>query len=153
MSYWSSCRGCNWYVPPAGWDSSYIAIVDVPYAGNPNLAAQNGRFTLAIKRHSSEAILKPLDQIFRDICVEAEQLGVAKRMVLGQGFDTATAFTKFTLPASRSADLLNRLFQLGYNRARFFPGYAGCKEIIDEALAMRKHVKFFTQRSILEPEE
>jgi hypothetical protein len=122
-----------------------IAVIDAPYSSNPNLAAQKGRFTTVLDSSEqfgtkSEECYKPLDKVYGDICIEAEEKGLIKTMLLPDEFDSSKVFTKITLPISRAPFLLNRLYQLGYNASRIFPGYSGCIKSVNELLEIRKHV-------------
>ena len=124
--------------------TQYIAVVDAPYAGNPNLAAQKGRFTLAIERNrpfeDTGRIRKSLDEIFYDIFLECESID--KTSMLKLPFETSHMFLKYSLPVSESADLLNRLHQRGYKASRVFPGYSSCLMNVNEKMQVRKTINF-----------
>jgi hypothetical protein len=124
----------------------YIAIIDTPYAGNPNLSAQKGRFTLAIEKSDrfseTSATHKSLDVIFQDICLQCEKQNSLQLLFLPDDYQSSYAFYKFTLPVSQSADLLNRLHQLGYKASKLFPGYSACIETVDELLKIRETIDY-----------
>lgn len=126
--------------------SMHIAVVDAPYAGNPNLSAQKGRFTLVTEKsnqfNETGNVRKSLDQIFKDICMECDSLGKESLLFLPDDFQSSTAFVKHTLPVSESADLLNRLYQLGYKATRLYPGYAACYQTVEELLKIRESIDY-----------
>lgn len=168
-AYFAACRGINYldrserkigvwqthasvlrptiipFVQKENATTRYIAVVDAPYAGNPNLSAQKGRFTLALEKskplEDTGDLRKSLDEIFRDICVECDTNGTSI-MGLPADFQSSTAFIKYSLPVSESADLLNRLHQRGYKATRFFPGYSACIKTVDELLKVRERIDY-----------
>jgi hypothetical protein len=127
--------------------SKSIAVIDVPYASNPNLAAQKGRFTTVLDSSQkfytdSKECHKPLDEVYRDICIEGEKNDSISIMMLSKDFESSKAFAKYTLPVSRAPFLLNKLYKLGYTASHIFPGYAGCIKSVDELLEIRKYINF-----------
>jgi FRG domain len=126
--------------------NQYITIIDTLYAGNPNLSAQKGRFTLAVEKsdifNETSAIHKSLDVIFQDICLQCEKQNSLPMLLLPDDYQSSNAFYKFTLPVSQSADLLNRLHQLGYKASKLFPGYSACIETVNELLKIREFVDY-----------
>ena len=127
--------------------SEFISVIDVPYASNPNLEAQKGRFTIVIARAGNrqfypltEECHKPLNELYRDMCIEGEKQGRIKDMKLPDDFESSKVFAKYTLPVDRAPHLLNKLYKLGYTASHLFPGYAGCIKTVDELLEIRKYV-------------
>ncbi|WP_189522113.1 MULTISPECIES: FRG domain-containing protein [unclassified Mesorhizobium] len=117
-------------------DYSYqIDVVEVPYAGNPNLAAQKGLFTSATP---TRARIKELGA-----AIEQIELVHAVSTLFGQSKGSAVdglvnrrakpdgllppIFFKATLPRSEAKPLLRLLRSRSYDGARLFPGLQGCE--------------------------
>jgi hypothetical protein len=81
-----------------------IRLVTAPAAGNPNLKAQAGVFTLQCVPPGMER-LQTMEEVFEEI----EVPGILRQ---------------YTLPRSQARDLLRELARYGYDRARLFPGYS-----------------------------
>jgi hypothetical protein len=97
---------------------SLFAVVTAPAAGNQNLRAQKGVFTLYLPsamKVSSPADRRPMEQILVDGNVHVK-------------------LTKFVLPIARAQKLLRLLAFEGISAAELFPGYGG----VVKALAERK---------------
>lgn len=85
------------------------AVVTAPAAGNQNLRAQKGVFTLHLPptmKTTSPADRRPMDQILVDENVQV-------------------TLTKFVLPIARARELLRLLAFEGISAAELFPGYGG----------------------------
>lgn len=110
-----------------------VHIVDVPYAGNPNLAAQLGRFTLVSvdRDHPHLNCESTIDRVVHWIrtTLADEQLGAN---LLGD--PSVPSFVKISLPATESAELMSALHKRGFDASRLFPGFAGCAAVINEAV-------------------
>ena len=95
---------------------SLYAVVTAPAAGNQNLRAQKGVFTLHLPstmKTTSPADLRPMDQILL-----AENVQVV--------------LTKFVLPIARARELLRLLAFEGMSAAELFPGYGGVVRALGE---------------------
>lgn len=112
-----------------------LKIINPSYHGNPNLAAQQGIFTLWEMNNiiisneplridiKKEADRRPLNELI------AEYLTKTNR-----NFNFENLFYKILIPANESLELLEYLSVLGYDSARLFPGYSGVvKNIVDQA--------------------
>lgn len=108
-----------------------IHIVDAPYSGNPNLAAQSGRFTLLSvdKDHPDLNSAAPLEEAIRYIRNSFKNDQSAKVFM---GDETNPVLVKVSLATSRGAHLLQSLHNLGFDASRLFPGFHGCAEAIHE---------------------
>ena len=96
-------------------------IVTAPSAGNPNLAAQQGLFTLWLSRSGElEPHRTPLDQAVAGFLKENKRNG------------DGPLFLRFTLPAREAPRLMQLLDREGITTARLFPGYQGVAEAIDD---------------------
>lgn len=114
-------------------EPSLLSIINPPYAGNPNLAAQRGVFThvatpLRDLNRVSEDIANgkgvPVDRTTLDQYVERKlEGGLSSRLEV---------FTKLTLPASKSEALYKALRKFDYGPSRIFAGYEGVAKEITE---------------------
>jgi len=92
------------------------AVVTAPAAGNQNLHAQKGVFTLHLPRTmkvTSPADRRAMDQILVDE-------------------DVQVTLTKFLLPIARARELLRLLAFEGISAAELFPGYGGVVKALGE---------------------
>lgn len=99
-----------------------ISIVTAPMAGNPNLHAQRGIFTLYRQkdiRPDAKVDIRPLDQIIQEI-----------------GNNRIT-LTKFTLPYSLAPKLLEKLSKEGIHAGNLFPGFHGAARAVLETRLWR----------------
>jgi hypothetical protein len=118
----------NEILPPIKATEFSLQMVTVPAAGNPNLNAQDGLFTLYRKKPNHvdlEAAVerKPLDELITQNFAGQPQ---------------ATFLYHFTLPVEESPRLLRLLAKEGFNHSRLFPGYDGVVESMKEALYYRR---------------
>ena len=108
-------------------------LVYPPRAENPNLAAQEGVFTLCrqeAKRSdgAQQVDRRPINKIVADEIRGADE---ATKNVLCQMFvpddldDETRFFFAYTVPISESPCLLSMLQSRGYDAGRLFPGYGG----------------------------
>jgi hypothetical protein len=98
-----------------------IEWVEAPYAGNPNLQAQRGLFTLV--RHYRKPTGLPLPTI-EDVIREFEE----KYSGRGHG----PWLRRLTLPWSQAPALLRILDGFNVNAAVLFPGYDGVVKSLDD---------------------
>jgi hypothetical protein len=105
--------------PPLGnRGQERIEIVTAPTAGNPNLHAQKGLFTL----------YKP-DRVRPRDCVDRSSLDSAIRP-----FGIGPLFLRFRLPVYEASKLLRLLFLEGVSGATVYAGYKGAAEATMEQL-------------------
>lgn len=120
-----------------GIDIPYnIDIVEAPYAGNPNLAAQRGVFTLVQRNIRNKDDAKNIDRTTID---QALTLTYTKAMntrrgqaFLGKLKDASKTFIKLTLRFSEIPGLVKHLHFSGWHGSRLFPGYQGCEIAMTE---------------------
>ncbi|TGQ12190.1 MULTISPECIES: FRG domain-containing protein [unclassified Mesorhizobium] len=115
--------------------SYQIDVVEVPYAGNPNLAAQKGLFTNATPTrpriqelgHAPEQIdlVHAVSTLFSQSKGSAVD-GMVNRRPKPDDL-LPPMFFKATLPRSEAKPLLRLLRSRGYDGARLFPGLKGCE--------------------------
>lgn len=89
-----------------------VEIITAPGAGNPNLRAQRGAFTLfrPEKRRRSERVdRRSLDELIKAI-------------------DEKYYFVHFTLPIQKAPELLMKLSFDGITGVTLFPGYDGAAQ-------------------------
>lgn len=109
-------------------DRTGIILYTPEYAGNPNLCAQKGVFSLySIKNefktdHSdnfeyNDKIVKPLDEIIK------EQKDI---------YNGEPILYKILIPTPQDDELYNYLFNQNYDAALIFPGYEGVAKTIKE---------------------
>lgn len=118
-----------------------IETVDAPNAGNPNLAAQKGTFTLVVPRLASEASLIDMitiDEAYWKIYDELEEAPLRSTLFPDRLIQFGTIFTKLVLPVTEVKPLLSLLFRRNYHGSRIFPGYKGCEVGISELEDIRE---------------
>ena len=94
----------------------HIRVVTAPRAGNENLHAQRGLFTLPIERG-----IAPWDSKTPYEIVPLEQMILKWNPLYGR----SPFIIRLTLPLCRGSALLGRLVQHGITAGRLFPGYDG----------------------------
>lgn len=112
-----------------------VHVVDVPYSGNANLAAQSGRFTLC-EIDESHPVLKfntPLDVMIARLRDDLKDAPLG--FLLGD--PTKSAFLKLTAPTSEAVRIMSLLHGSGVDASRIFPGFGGCAAGLEEAM----HIK------------
>jgi hypothetical protein len=104
-----------------------IYVIDTPTAGNNNLTAQRGRFTLVIPSGDwiQPVDRRPLEEITSDVASVVAKSDCAK-------FTPQPFFRKVVLPVSQSPQLLKHLHSLGYHAGRIYPGLKGCEMALKE---------------------
>ena len=103
-----------------------IRLVTAPSAGNPNLYAQEGLFTLRTQKEfklADSVDRRPLDQIVNE---EFDFREHVPPQINGP------FFYHFTLPLSESRTLLRLLAKHGVSGARLFPGFRGAAQALVE---------------------
>jgi FRG domain len=111
-----------------------IKIVECPYFGNPNLAAQRGVFTSVVSKRktinpvNTQHELLSLTHALAVINTELQE--IFRKFVFGP--IGAPFVQKYTLPISEANDLLDQLRKHGYDFKRLFPGFSGSIGAIDE---------------------
>ena len=105
------------------------ALASAPYAGNPNLAAQSGVFTVD---YDAADDTRPFEVFLEQ---HLEQL-IGPRPWTPSNLERQSLplqpLLKVTLPTSQGPELLRRLASEGVSAATIFPGYAGVKQSLDE---------------------
>lgn len=120
----------------------HIDLVEAPYAGNPNLAAQRGLFSLVHRPREARLAERakggqppidrtPIDEAFAEIHRQMKGDGLGK-LLFGSMPDPSTAFIKVTLPYTKVRDLMRLLHFRGWHGSRLFPGYQGCEHALRE---------------------
>jgi len=101
-----------------------IHVIDAPYSGNPNLAAQRGRFTLVVKR-TGGIERRCLSEVMSEIDVKLCELP-NYAIVIGTGAKSLMDhLIRIDLPAVAAPELLGILKRRSYDANRLFPGYGG----------------------------
>jgi len=105
---------CLWFTRPV-------------YAGNPNLAAQKGLFSLwqlTVNNKISEMKIdrRPLNQILINYINQDKNAQ--------DRFENDGLFYKFIIPCEIKEDILIQLDRDGYTEAKLFPGYKGVSQYI-----------------------
>ncbi len=106
-------------------------LVHVPYAGNPNLSAQAGVFTLDRKGRVRESLHRTLPRALRSAMRRREDDDTPGAPVPAH-LVREPIFYKLTLPVSQAPRLLGLLALEGVNAASVFPGYAGVARSLRE---------------------
>jgi hypothetical protein len=125
--------------PHAADPRCVIHIITPPYAGNPNLAAQKGTFTLATGPALVTAPTERLahDDVFQHIIARIGDVET-RRLVLNVPASSRVIFTRFLLSLREAPGLLKILARRGYDANRLFPGYGGSVLAIEEEIATLK---------------
>jgi hypothetical protein len=111
-------------------DGTRISLVTAPRAGNPNLHAQSGLFTLC--SHDTYAPKDPIDRRpLNELALEGE-LTRFLRDQLPEGY--ILRFRHFTAPADSAGEILWLLAKEGVSAASLFPSYGGVVEALRERL-------------------
>lgn len=115
------------------------AIVNAPYAGNPNLSAQKGVFTIGLQIDPtlSPLSLPPIDLAFQSV-VDALEADTHRQLLTGVRSAPWDIFSRFLLPLSESARLAVLLTSRQYDASRLFPGFDGA------AMAVRERAEAFS---------
>jgi hypothetical protein len=106
-----------------------LEVVTAPRAGNANLHAQSGVFTLFNRgdyQASAKVDRRPLDVMLQDYSHE----------LITPNFNHSV-FHHFTLPASESHSLLLLLEQREITPARLFPGFDGVAKDVEHSAKLR----------------
>jgi hypothetical protein len=119
------------FVPP-------LKIIVPEYHGNPNLAAQQGVFTLwevdkleikgsmLVNKHPNSLVdRRPLNELIAEYLTNNGK---------ETGYDNL--FYKIMIPSNESIELLKYLSFLGYDSAKLFPGYYGVVKNIKESILL-----------------
>lgn len=102
-----------------------LGLVEVPGGTSPNLAAQDGVFTVSIRRDHT----RNKSEI---IALEKK----AESLSLPKSEDALPLFLKFTLPFDEASNLLTLCADLGVKGSTMFPGFEGvAREIKDNAFS------------------
>jgi hypothetical protein len=99
-------------------------IVTVPYAGNPNINAQQGLFTAYYPEHVDPK--GPIDRSSFDIVLEKSM------KTFTRAESEAIIFYRFTLPIEQAFSLVNLLAERGITASTIIPGYQSVVETIWE---------------------
>ena len=115
-------------------DRPGVILYTPEYAGNPNLCAQKGVFSLYsiandsrgyYEKHFKEndKIVKPFDEIIK------EQVN---------GYNEEPILYKILIPTPQDDELYDYLSKQGYDASLIFPGYEGAAKTISEELYWKK---------------
>ncbi|MGO4685802.1 FRG domain-containing protein [Hyphomicrobium sp. 2TAF46] len=117
-----------------------IHVVDVPYAGNPNLAAQAGRFTLNWigRDHPQLKPDAPLDTVIGYI--EKMLAGTTSEKLWKRDAKTRMLI-KITCPVSESAHIFDALHGMGYDASKIYPGFGGAADAIKERASVKALIR------------
>ncbi|MEP4039217.1 FRG domain-containing protein [Pseudophaeobacter sp.] len=124
----------------------HLEFVETPQFQNPNLAAQNGIFSVlkinpqwVNHKDRDEAEIEcvdrsPLDEALLEIskCLNIQSPIAAK-------VENETVFVKIMLPNTEAANVLRVLRNMGYHGGTIFPGYDGCEKSIRELELIKRH--------------
>ncbi|MGE0766416.1 MAG: FRG domain-containing protein [Hyphomicrobiaceae bacterium] len=109
-----------------------VHVIDAPYSGNPNLAAQRGRFTLVVKK-TGGLDRRCLSEVLSDIDEKLRTLE-NRKLALGHSANSLSdLLMRFDLPTEAAPELLSILRLRGYDANRLFPGYGGAARAAIEA--------------------
>jgi hypothetical protein len=114
-----------------------LRIIDAPYSGNPNLAAQRGRFILVIRREGGlerrclSEVIAEIDNQIRDTPLIRLAGNSAKSL--------RDHLVRIDLPTEEAPELVAALKMRGYDANRLFPGYLGAANAILESTAAMRH--------------
>ena len=112
-----------------------LKLIRPAYNGNPNLAAQEGVFTLW-------SIKKPVisDKDFK-ICVDFVNRSPLDELLVKelerQGTEIRPYMYRVTIPRKSSVAIYSYLKNLGHTAAKLFPGYGGVSQSIQEEYLFR----------------
>ncbi len=101
-------------------------LVTVPYAGNPNIQAQKGLFTVTVCPSivaDGQIDRTPFDRILAEF-FEGDRLDPSKHELI----------TCFHTSHDQAFDVLRLLAGVGINAATVFPGYGGARHAVGEKL-------------------
>ena len=101
-------------------EASGFRTIVPPYAGNPNLQAQQGVLTYiyAHDLKNTPVNTTPLDEFFSNLSIKPKKF--------------VPLATKYVFPVNECFECLKTLRQLGYTGAFFFPGYGGVVKSLEE---------------------
>jgi hypothetical protein len=119
-------------------------LISVPRAGNPNLSAQQGVFTLVTlggierePRLDAPVDTTPLDIALERLWQACQRLdNIFTRQVRKEG----TPLRKLTLPSSEAPRLLNLLQQIGVWGSTLWPGFDGAAKGVRENAMLKRLV-------------
>lgn len=117
-----------------------LQLIRPPYNGNPNLAAQEGVFTLwtLTKPVHTEGGKWKFDITLKDE-TPLDQLLIKKLEEIKA--DEQPCLYRISLPRKASVEIYEYLKQIGYTAARLFPGYDGV------TIAMKEDIAFEEMKS------
>ena len=120
-----------------------IHLIDAPYRGNPNLAAQKGRFTFVSvdKGNNDISASTPMDRVLKYVFDERKK-GILTDSSEHSGVSPPGHLKKITLQLEDTPDLFKWLIDFGYDASRLFPGFQGCNEAIRERLLCHDMARF-----------
>jgi hypothetical protein len=113
-------------------NSPGAVLVTVPFANNPNAAAQQAAFSLVRFKEAPDpdVDVPTLDQLVRPMSYMRNPAPFTKAL-FGNG--SVSRLCKFTIPHSEAPKLLGLLQLQGVDASRVFPGHASCVEAMKEA--------------------
>lgn len=110
-----------------------ISLIEAPYRGNPNLAAQRGKFTCMSVDDDHNLISEStsLDIGLNGIS-DVEKRNYSKRNTKRPFDDFYQYLRKYTLSSEHIPDLFYAVINLGYDKSMIYPGFSSCSEVIKE---------------------
>lgn len=101
-----------------------LTVFTPPTAGNPNLQAQQGVFSVwrprFVELQRQKVDRRPLDELLEEVL---KREGVEFRTPI---------FHKITLQISQARELLKYLFRVGVTASKLIPGYGGAAQAVNE---------------------
>jgi hypothetical protein len=113
-----------------------LKIIKPEYGGNPNLAAQQGLFTLWEIDKVTEVFVEESRTMIPNLKHKTDRTPLDK--LLQKGFDnwsqnyTQNIMNKISISNQFAEDILKYLHQIRYDASRIFPGYGGAAKSVLE---------------------
>ncbi len=121
-------------------ESSNIILYTPQYAGNPNLCAQKGVFSLySVNCHFTDKIVKSFEENDNEVKLFMSEDKIVKpfdEIIKEQinSNDKEPILYKILIPTPQDDELYNYLSNNGYDASLIFPGYEGAAKTIKESI-------------------